>query len=751
MNHLPSLLIVDDNSLNLNYLKAVVRGLNVEVIAANSGLLALERSHDVELALAIIDIHMPEMNGYELAVKLNENRKNNLIPVIFLTANFSNEADVLKGYEKGAVDYIFKPINNHILLSKIKVFVDLFKQKKLIEEDKLLLKEYTNELIKINHEKKESEKKYRNYINKAPDGVFVLDENGRFIEVNQAACKITGYSENELLKLMVLNFFKEEDTRFFFKQLQSLSHSKVIKRELEFICKDGLCIWISIDLVRLNNSRFLCFAKDITQRVELKNSLIRKQLEIEQQNSDLKLANSAAKEAIKLYDFSPSGYFTINNEGKIIRLNLCAAKLLKKGRNELINKFLNSFLSNKSKEIFDDFLNSIFNYKIQKSCEIEMSFSEKTNLYLHFEGIISDNNDLCLISATDITSRYLTEKKLFENEKQYRQLINTANEGILVVQNGFCKFVNPALAEIIGCKEEELLSVPILNFVHPDYLKRVKANNHKTIVNNAKQPIYQIEILKKDNSIKWVDVSGVKTEWKDKPAVLYFISDITDRKLAEKDKNAFEQLQLLTEYAEKAKEAERKAIARELHDDLGQALTAVKIDLALVNKNSKEANTISKINKVSELVGESIKTVQRITSQLRPQILDDLGILAAIEWYTTEFSERNNIDITLFLNSDLVVSNNTSLVVFRILQESFTNISRHSKAKNVEVVFDLKGNYLYLKICDDGIGINLEQIYSKQSFGIMGMKERVNLLNGSFDIYSNVTKNGTTVEIFLPY
>ena len=146
INNLPNLLIVDDTEANLVLLEAVTKKIKVNLIMANSGIEALEKTQGVNLALAIIDVIMPIMDGFELGRKLNECRPNFEVPIIFLTANF--EADSIEGYESGAVDYIQKPFNTRILLSKIMVFLNLFNQKQIISRNAELLKKSSDELKK---------------------------------------------------------------------------------------------------------------------------------------------------------------------------------------------------------------------------------------------------------------------------------------------------------------------------------------------------------------------------------------------------------------------------------------------------------------------------------------------------------------------------------------------------------------------------------------------------------------------------
>ena len=163
MNQLPNLLIVDDLAENLDLLEAIIRRKQVKanVIRALSGQIALELTRDIDLALAILDVRMSGMNGYDLALKLNENRPGDKVPIIFLTANYISETEIFQGYSTGAVDYILKPFHDLILISKINVFLDLFNYKQAIFRDEALLKQSSQELALANTALAQSEEKYR--------------------------------------------------------------------------------------------------------------------------------------------------------------------------------------------------------------------------------------------------------------------------------------------------------------------------------------------------------------------------------------------------------------------------------------------------------------------------------------------------------------------------------------------------------------------------------------------------------------
>jgi DNA-binding response OmpR family regulator len=150
MENLPNLLIVDDNPEQLAFFKTILQKLSANLIVALSGFEALEKTRGKELALAIIDVRMPVMNGYELALKMLEERPGEKVPIIFLTASHINETQVFQGYNTGAVDYIFKPADNNILLCKVNVFLDLFSQRQTILKHVADLKYIADELTKAN-------------------------------------------------------------------------------------------------------------------------------------------------------------------------------------------------------------------------------------------------------------------------------------------------------------------------------------------------------------------------------------------------------------------------------------------------------------------------------------------------------------------------------------------------------------------------------------------------------------------------
>jgi PAS domain S-box-containing protein len=243
MEQLPNLLIVDDYKENLFLLEILIRKIDVNLIIARSGSEALEKTEGVELALAIIDVRMPVMNGYELALKMNE-RSAEKVPVIFLTASHFSEIEMFKGYGFGAADYIFKPIDNNFLLSKINVFLDLFNQKQTIKREAVVLKKYANELTRVNSALKKSEEKYRTMLNASPDGIVLIDKHGIITEISEIGLELFGtFSREEMAGKKLSSFVPSED-------------KSTMKEMIESTMRNGLTQNIGLRIRRKNKTVF---------------------------------------------------------------------------------------------------------------------------------------------------------------------------------------------------------------------------------------------------------------------------------------------------------------------------------------------------------------------------------------------------------------------------------------------------------------------------------------------------------------
>ena len=197
-------------------------------------------------------------------------------------------------------------------------------------------------------------------------------------------------------------------------------------------------------------------------------------------------------------------------------------------------------------------------------------------------------------------------------------------------------------------------------------------------------------------------------------------------------------------------------IARDLHDELGQMLTALKIDISMLLKKIlttrpfDEKYVVNEFQSITNLVDNVTQSVKTISSGLRPETLDPLGILESIKCQAIEFEKRNKIICkTILPDQPLEISKDLSIAIYRIVQESLTNISRHAQAEEVEIRLIVAENQIFLEVKDDGNGIQEDQIHSSKSLGLIGLRERVHALGGVSTIVGNPT-DGTMITIILP-
>jgi signal transduction histidine kinase len=213
-----------------------------------------------------------------------------------------------------------------------------------------------------------------------------------------------------------------------------------------------------------------------------------------------------------------------------------------------------------------------------------------------------------------------------------------------------------------------------------------------------------------------------------------------------------EQFRNLSAYLQAAREEERRSIAREIHDELGQALTTMKLELSLLREEVLQDATaaIQRIQSLKDGVDETIHAVKRIITKLRPGLLDDLGLTAAIEWQAKDFQQHTGIVCEVLAEpEEMNINSEISTAMFRIFQETLTNITRHSGAARVTVKLVQADDALKLQVHDNGRGITQEEINDPKSFGLIGIRERAQYWRGAVEI-SGKPETGTTIIVRFP-
>jgi PAS domain S-box-containing protein len=373
--------------------------------------------------------------------------------------------------------------------------------------------------------------------------------------------------------------------------------------------------------------------------------------------------------------------------------------------------------------------------------------------------VVKVGGDKCFLWATiDITERKRAEDALHRNEELFRAIVEDQNEMIVRWRpDGTRTFVNRAYARVFGGRPEDFIGTSFFPLIDEKYRAGVwKKIESLTPENPLATAIH--ESVAKNGERRWQEWTdrGIFDEQGQLVELQSTGRDITERKLAEDAIRASqEQLRALSARLRSAREEEGTRIAREIHDELGSALTGLRWDLerldkALAAPNGGAVKTArEKIADMTGLIDSTIDAVRRISSELRPGALDDLGLVAAIEWQTQQFEQRTRIKVECDCVQEANISGDRAVAVFRIFQEILTNVLRHAEATRVRVRTSIESGLFVLQVEDNGRGITWEEQHDISSLGLMGMSERAHLVGGQVSI-TGVSGKGTTVVVRVP-
>jgi PAS domain S-box-containing protein len=352
----------------------------------------------------------------------------------------------------------------------------------------------------------------------------------------------------------------------------------------------------------------------------------------------------------------------------------------------------------------------------------------------------------------DITSRKKLEKDMYSASLYARSLIEASLDPLITINaEGKITDVNLSTEKITGITRKKLIGSDFADyFENPDKAR----TGYKTVFSEGMVKDYPLTILHK--SRRKIDVLYNATLFKNEKGEIQGIfaaRDITDlKKMEEELLKSHELLEKLNQHLVNAIEEERNQIALNLHDDLGQKLTAINLDIAWLKRRIgvQSQPVREKFEDMNMMIKDTIESIKETSAFLRPAILFDLGLVPAIKSQLSKFEKHTGIKCHLnYAPDEIVFDNQLSIILYRILQESLTNVARHSAAKTVEVNLRNLNKKVEMLITDDGIGIETSKVNSLKSMGIAGIKERVKSVLGKMTIISEKGK-GTKIKISIP-
>ena len=348
-------------------------------------------------------------------------------------------------------------------------------------------------------------------------------------------------------------------------------------------------------------------------------------------------------------------------------------------------------------------------------------------------------------------------RALRDANDRYHQTIDSVMDAIVAVDSEHnILLFNPAAEHMFGVSKDEVLGQPLSRLVpervregHSLLMDRFMASRGHS---RAMASNMEITGVRADGTEFPIESTISQTMVDGKPQLTAVLRDITQRRRAEEDlREMNRQLRSLSASLQEVREQERSRIAMELHDDLGQQLTGLKLELSWLGGRMKEGRqaTPEEVGAMRQLLDTAIASVRRIATDLRPPILDDLGFGEAVKWQTAEFAKRSGLDISLDLQAQALVEDDlVATALFRIVQESLTNVARHAGATQVKVSLTADESNLLLTVSDNGAGI--DAVAGKgNGIGLVSMRERATALGGKFNI-AGVAGAGTTIAVTLP-
>ncbi len=571
------------------------------------------------------------------------------------------------------------------------------------------------------------------------DAFVSFDNDLNYVFVNEKAAALHNSSVSEMTGKNIMFYTPKKSSPEFYEALLTvLKERKEIHNELKYaLTGQWFENWIYPDETGVS-----VFYREITSRKEEEAIIITTNIKLEELNNRFELILKGTNDAIWDWDLTTNEIW-----GNDKYYQLLKNKPENKSNFEYFIERMHPDDAKKGMEILPD----IF---AQKK---EIMISEYRFLNSQNKWIVLFNRQTILYNdegkpyrilgaIQDITEQKKIQEQILHEKEMSDVLINSL-PGVFYMFNKEGKYIrwNKNLLDITGLTDEQMLSTASpVNFV-PEEQRSLFAEK---IANVFKSGIDYVEgdLLVKDNQKIPFYFTGIFIKYNGEDCMMGVGIDISEKVKTQKE------LRDLATHLQNVREEERTRIAREIHDELGQQLTGLKMEISWLNKKIKPEN-IEVSNKLKDalfLIDDTVKNVRRIATQLRPSMLDDLGLVSAMEWQSDEFQKRFNIKSDIATNlGNAKINAEKSTAIFRIFQESLTNVLRHSKATAVNTLLTIEDDLLVMSITDNGIGFNEKEINKKKSLGILGMKERTIMLGGSYQI-SSKENEGVMVLVKLP-
>lgn len=353
----------------------------------------------------------------------------------------------------------------------------------------------------------------------------------------------------------------------------------------------------------------------------------------------------------------------------------------------------------------------------------------------------------------DLSHEQALQSEVAALRQRFHTLLNIAPIAIWIIENDRVAFANRAAFDLFGVSEgDRLLGQSIYSLLGPESHEALRTQVSLALTGEPSVSKVNSIIVRPDGSMREIEIASAALADGDERAIVQMvIADVTQRRQIEREQELHRRdLRRLSASVVEAREEERRRIARELHDELGQRLTALKMELSSLAPASQRIAEDRRIPDMLEMIDETVAAVRRIAADLRPLMLDDLGLRAAIEWLARDAARRMDIGISVQLgDEEPPVGERAAIALYRIVQEALTNVARHARATEVRIEMRADGNELMLSIRDNGVGFPDRSMRHEGRFGLLGIRERAYMLGGRLEV-DNPRSGGGRITVRMP-
>ena len=507
-------------------------------------------------------------------------------------------------------------------------------------------------------------------------------------------------------------------------------------------------------------------AEDVEKMAVMIEELRVAEEELRVQNEELALARQAVEAEHaryhELFECAPDGYMVTDAAGVIREANRAASAMLNVPRHGLLGKPFALYVAGVDRDAFRVHLSQIQSEKAFKDWEIRLKPRERPPLPVALNISIAESQSQSGIQIRwllrDITQRKQAEEALQKVWENYHNIFEHAVEGIFQESpEGRYLSVNPSLARIYGYESPEDLMGSVTDIARERYVDPGRREELKRLIEeHGVLEGFEAQMRRKDGGTVWVS-EHVRAVRDRSGKVVYYegtAQDITERKRAEGQlQDSLTLSRALSRRLETVREEERARIARDLHDEVGQALTALKLNLQVVQRKSPD-ELRSPLESSVGIIDRLLERVRGISLDLRPSLLDDLGLITTLKWWTEHQAPQRGARIELKADSiEPRLPLDLETACFRIVEEAVNNATKYAKARRINVILSKRDGALDLVIRDNGAGFDVNAVLARaargESMGLLGMEERVKHLGGLFTITSHPGR-GTEVRATFP-